>query len=287
MLYNMKDLLKVALENKFGVPAFNVGNFEMLKSVMETAEQENAPVIIEIHPGEAEYLGSEFIAAVKAYAHNSTIPVVIHLDHGRNIEDVMKAIQDGYTSVMIDASMEEFDKNMQISKKISDLARTVNVSVEAELGTIGVNEGSAEGGSDTIVFTNPEEAKYFVKNTGVDTLAIAIGTAHGEYPKNMIPRLNIGLLKQLNQELDIPFVLHGGSGNSDAEISESVKYGVSKINISTDIKSVFFKELQKVLNDNPSLYEPHEIYPLVNAKVSEVVKHKFHIMNTINQASKY
>ncbi|EMF0165284.1 ketose-bisphosphate aldolase [Enterococcus hirae] len=286
MLYTMKELLKVAKDNQFAVPAFNICSYDMLKAIMEEVERLNAPVILEIHPDEIAYLNDEFVAAVRAYAHKSKVPVVIHLDHGGKVSDVLRAIRNGYTSVMIDASLQSFDDNIKITKEVVALAHEVDVSVEAEIGTIG-NNGSAEGGSANIIYTDPEQAKQFVAETNIDTLAIAIGTAHGLYPKDKTPKLNIELLKELNETIDLPFVLHGGSGNPDKEVSEAVKYGVAKVNLSSDLKSVFFDALREILNENPEMYEPNMIYPYANLKVQEVVKHKMTILNTIDQAKCY
>ncbi|EMF0060034.1 MULTISPECIES: ketose-bisphosphate aldolase [Enterococcus] len=286
MLYTMKELLKVAKDNQFAVPAFNICSYDMLKAIMEEVERLNAPVILEIHPDEIAYLNDEFVAAVRAYAHKSKVPVVIHLDHGGKVSDVLRAIRNGYTSVMIDASLQSFDENIKITKEVVALAHEVDVSVEAEIGTIG-NNGSAEGGAANIIYTDPEQAKQFVEETNIDTLAIAIGTAHGLYPKDKTPKLNIELLKELNETIDLPFVLHGGSGNPDKEVSEAVKYGVAKVNLSSDLKSVFFDALREILNENPEMYEPNMIYPYANQKVQEVVKHKMTILNTIDQAKCY
>ncbi|EOB3406451.1 ketose-bisphosphate aldolase [Enterococcus hirae] len=286
MLYTMKELLKVAKDNQFAVPAFNICSYDMLKAIMEEVERLNAPVILEIHPDEIAYLNDEFVAAVRAYAHKSKVPVVIHLDHGGKVSDVLRAIRNGYTSVMIDASLQSFDDNIKITKEVVALAHEVDVSVEAEIGTIG-NNGSAEGGVANIIYTDPEQAKQFVAETNIDTLAIAIGTAHGLYPKDKTPKLNIELLKELNETIDLPFVLHGGSGNPDKEVSEAVKYGVAKVNLSSDLKSVFFDALREILNENPEMYEPNMIYPYANQKVQEVVKHKMTILNTIDQAKCY
>ncbi|MDT2571681.1 ketose-bisphosphate aldolase [Enterococcus raffinosus] len=286
MLYTMKDLLKVAKENQFAVPAFNICSYDMMKAIMEEVEKQNAPVILEIHPDEIAYLNDEFVAAAKEYAHNSKVPVVIHMDHGGSVKDVMRAIRNGYTSVMIDASTQTFEDNMSLTKEVVKLAHDVNVSVEAELGTIG-NNGSAEGGTANIIYTDPNQAEEFVKETGIDTLAVAIGTAHGLYPKDMPPKLNIDLLKELNQRIDIPFVLHGGSGNPDSEVSEAVKYGVAKVNLSSDLKSVFFEALRAILTNNPEMYEPGDVYPEANEKVKEVVKHKLGVLNTIGKAGLY
>lgn len=282
----MKDLLAVGKEHQFAVPAFNICSFDMLKAIMEEVEANNAPVILEIHPDEIEYLGNNFVATVREYAHRSKVPVVIHMDHGGTIKDVMRAIRNGYTSVMIDASRASYKENVALTKQVVELAHKVGVSVEAELGTIG-NNGSAEGGADTIIYTDPDQAEDFVQRTGIDTLAVAIGTAHGLYPKDKKPELNMPLLKELNKRLDIPFVLHGGSGNPDKEVSESVQYGVRKVNLSSDLKSVFFEEVRRVLVDNPAMYEPNQVYPSANEKVKEVVRHKLHILNTTGQADKY
>lgn len=282
----MKDLLAVGKEHQFAVPAFNICSFDMLKAIMEEVEANNAPVILEIHPDEIEYLGDNFVATVREYAHRSKVPVVIHMDHGGTIKDVMRAIRNGYTSVMIDASRASYEENVALTKQVVELAHKVGVSVEAELGTIG-NNGSAEGGADTIIYTDPDQAEDFVQRTGIDTLAVAIGTAHGLYPKDKKPELNMPLLKELNKRLDIPFVLHGGSGNPDKEVNESVQYGVRKVNLSSDLKSVFFEEVRRVLVDNPAMYEPNQVYPSANEKVKEVVRHKLHILNTTSQADKY
>lgn len=282
----MKDLLAVGKEHQFAVPAFNICSFDMLKAIMEEVEANNAPVILEIHPDEIEYLGDNFVATVREYAHKSKVPVVIHMDHGGTIKDVMRAIRNGYTSVMIDASRASYEENVALTKQVVELAHKVGVSVEAELGTIG-NNGSAEGGADTIIYTDPDQAEDFVQRTGIDTLAVAIGTAHGLYPKDKKTELNMPLLKELNKRLDIPFVLHGGSGNPDKEVSESVQYGVRKVNLSSDLKSVFFEEVRRVLVDNPAMYEPNQVYPSANEKVKEVVRHKLHILNTTGQRDKY
>ncbi|HCN60454.1 ketose-bisphosphate aldolase [Mammaliicoccus fleurettii] len=286
MLYNMKDLLKVANDNQFAVPAFNICSFDMLKSIMEKAEYLDAPVILEIHPDEIEYLGNHFVSVVRAYALNSKVPVVIHLDHGGTLYDVTRAIRNGYTSVMIDASTKSFEDNIAITKKVVEIAHNVGVSVEAELGTIG-NNGSSEGGADEIIYTDPDQAEYFVNQTNIDTLAVAIGTSHGLYPKGKQPKLNIELLKEINSRLSIPIVLHGGSGNPDEEVRESVQHGVGKVNLSSDLKSVFFEGIRKTLIENKNMYEPNEIYPIAYARLKEVVDYKMNLLNTVGKAKLY
>lgn len=286
MLYNMKELLTIAKENKFAVPAFNIGSLEILRAVMEVAEETNSPVILEIHPLEIEYLTDPFVLTVKEYAHKSKVPVIIHMDHGSNIYDVMRSIKNGYTSVMIDASNLPYEENVALTKQVVELAHKVNVSVEAEIGTIGAMNYETEG-VDNVLYTDPEQAKDFVKRTGIDCLAVAIGTAHGLYPKNFTPKLNLELLKILNKEVNIPLVLHGGSGNPDEEVTASVSLGVSKVNISSDVKSVFFKKCHELLNENPNQYEPCDLFPKCIDEAKKVIYHKLNVLNTIGKANLY
>lgn len=286
MLYNMKELLAIAKENKFAVPAFNIGSLEILRAVIEVAEETNSPVILEIHPLEIEYLTDPFVLTVKEYAHKSKVPVVIHMDHGSNIYDVMRSIKNGYTSVMIDASNLPYEENVALTKQVVELAHKVNVSVEAEIGTIGAMNYETEG-VDNVLYTDPEQAKDFVKRTGIDCLAVAIGTAHGLYPKNFTPKLNLKLLKILNKEVNIPLVLHGGSGNPDEEVTASVSLGVSKVNISSDVKSVFFKKCHELLNENPNQYEPCDLFPKCIDEAKKVIYHKLNVLNTIGKANLY
>lgn len=287
MLLNMKELLKVAQEGKFAVGAYNIGSAELLKVAIEECETNNSPVILAIHPSELEYLTDEFVEYVKERAMKSPVPVVIHLDHGGTKEQILRAIRCGFTSVMIDASHHSFEENIKITKEIVDIAKPLNISVEAELGTIGNLGESYEGGASEIIYTDPKKAKELVERTGIDTLAVAIGTSHGLYPKWMTPKLNLELLKEIREEVGIPLVLHGGSANPDTEISESVKLGICKINISSDIKSVFFKIVRETLKENEKAMEPHEIFAKAIVEAKKVVKHKLELFNCIDKAKMY
>ncbi|MGN7310962.1 ketose-bisphosphate aldolase [Alkalicoccobacillus gibsonii] len=287
MLMNMKDLLAVAYKNQFAVGSFNVANSEFVRVIIEAAEEKNAPAIIQIHPNEVELLGDDFITYVREACRNASVPMVIHLDHGGSVEDVMRAIRNGFTSVMIDASHASFEDNIAISKEVVKLAHSVNVSVEAELGTIGSNEGSSEGGADEILYTDADDAKTFVEETGIDTLAIAIGTSHGQYKHDRQPELKLDLLAEINSKVDIPLVLHGGSDNKDEEISQTYLNGVAKINLSTDMKNAFFKEMRRFLVENDTAYEPDVIMPSARKAAQEVVKKKMDLFNSTNQAHHY
>lgn len=283
MLINMKEMLQVAQENQFAVPAFNIGSGQILKAVVQSANEKNAPVILAIHPNELSFLEDSFVASCIEEANKSKVPMVIHLDHGANKSQILRAIRCGFTSVMIDGSHLPYEENVAISREVVKIAKGLNVSVEGELGTIGTTGTSGEGGSDEIIYTNPQLARDFVEKTGVDTLAIAIGTAHGIYPKGFKPKLRLDLLKEIKEVVDIPLVLHGGSSNPDEEIAQAVKLGVCKVNISSDVKSAYYKKCREVLEQNPSLYEPDAIYPQCIEAAREVIEFKMNLFNDIDK----
>lgn len=286
MLMNMKEMLCVAQKEHFAVPAFNVSSSMILKGVMEACEEKHAPVIIAIHPDELSFVGDSFVAAVRKEAHKAPVPVCIHLDHGASFAQVIRAIACGFTSVMIDSSTTSFDDNIAITKKVVEAAHAVNVSVEAELGTIGATGNGGEAGTDNIIYTNPDDVVRFVEATNVDTLAIAIGTAHGLYPKTKKPKLRLDLLKEIVGKTSVPLVLHGGSDNPDEEIAEAVRLGVAKINISSDIKSAFYKKCREVLEDT-TLREPNAIYPACIDAMKQVIYHKIELFNDGDKARYY
>jgi len=282
----MKDLLAVANEHKFAVPAFNISDYSMMNGIFEASEEKQAPVIIAIHPDELKHTGTEIVKAIIEKAHKATVPVCIHLDHGATFEQVMLAIQSGFTSVMIDGSSLSFEDNIAVCKKVAEAAHAVNVSVEGELGTIGSTDAQAEAGANTIIYTDPDAAVKFVEATGVDTLAIAIGTSHGIYPKGMKPELKLDLLKVIKSKVSIPLVLHGGSNNPDAEIGQSVTLGVNKINISSDIKVAYYEKMREVLKDE-SLREPNVIQPACIAAMKETAYHKIELFQADGKAALY
>ena len=286
MLMNMKDLLAVANEHKFAVPAFNISDYSMMNGIFEASEEKQAPVIIAIHADELKHTGTEIVKAIIEKAHKATVPVCIHLDHGATFEQVMLAIQSGFTSVMIDGSSLSFEDNIAVCKKVAEAAHAVNVSVEGELGTIGSTDAQAEAGANTIIYTDPDAAVKFVEATGVDTLAIAIGTSHGIYPKGMKPELKLDLLKVIKSKVSIPLVLHGGSNNPDAEIGQSVTLGVNKINISSDIKVAYYEKMREVLKDE-SLREPNVIQPACIAAMKETAYHKIELFQADGKAALY
>ena len=287
MLRNMKDLLTVAQKNHFAVPAFNIGSDQLLKAVMKTVKELKSPVILEMSPDEFNFVGNAQIQAMLYEAAHTDVPVCIHLDHGDSYETVVRAIQAGMTSVMIDASKLPYEENVAITKKVVETAHIANVSVESELGTIGTTGNSIEGGTEGVIYTVPEEAKQFIEDTGIDTFACAIGTAHGIYPKDMKPKLRIDILKDITDQVSVPLVLHGGSSNKDEEIAEAVKNGICKINISSDIKVAFYEQARKTLNENPGYREPLEIYPTAMEACGKVCADKIRLFNSQDKVKCY
>jgi len=287
MLMNMKELLSVANEHYFAVPAFNIGTGQILKAVVECCEEKRAPVIFAIHPLELNFQGDSFLASCREAANAASVPVCIHMDHSSRLDQIFHAIQTGFTSVMIDASHMNLEDNIAISKEVVAIAHPLGISVEGELGTIGTTAYDFEGGTDEILYTNPDEAVRYVEETGVDCLAIAIGTAHGIYPKDFKPELKLDLLSEIKSKIDIPIVLHGGSANPDSEIAESVKRGVNKINISSDIKDAFYQRLRKTLAEDLHIREPFELYLDAIEAMKEVIFHKIELFNDADKAQYY
>ncbi len=286
MLMNMRDLLAVAKANRFAIPAFNISSNMLLTGVLEASEEKQSPVILAIHPDELSFVRPSFVQSAIAEAHKATVPVCIHLDHGSSLAQIMEAIQCGFTSVMIDASTRPLEENIAISRSVVELAHPINVSVEGELGTIGTTGPEAEAGTDIIIYTNPDDVVTFIEATGVDTLAVAIGTSHGIYPKDRKPELKLDLLEEIASRVDIPLVLHGGSANPDEEIAAAVALGINKINISSDIKDAFYQKCREVLTDR-NLREPNSIYPPCIEAMKVVAHHKIDLFNATGKAALY
>ena len=232
MLVNSKKMLEEAKIGHYTVPAANIVNLENIKGVIEAAEETKHPLMVCLAEAHTPTLGIEEAAAiVKYYAEKSNQDIALHYDHGFTIELVKKAIDVGFTSVMIDGSSLPFEENVAKTKEIVAYAHERNVTVEAEIGHVG--EGDSYHVEGNTMLTTSEEAKKFVEQTGVDSLAVSIGTAHGEYKG--IPHLNFERLQEIATEVSIPLVLHGGSGSGDENLSKAVELGIAKVNICTDL----------------------------------------------------
>lgn len=286
MLITMKEMLKIARKNNFAVGAFNICDSLLFKSVMQAAEEVEAPVIIQLIPEELKFVSDEFIEYVRTTIINSKLPIVLHLDHGECYEDCLHAINCGFTSVMIDASRKKYIDNVAETRKVVEYAHKQNVSVEAELGTIGILDNSTEKGTKNIIFTRPEDVVDFVEKTDCDSLAIAIGTSHGIYPKGYVPKLRIDLLREINEVSTIPLVLHGGSSNKDEEIALACHNGINKVNIASDYQKAFFDKLTETL-DNYHPYWSPEVYCEAIENAKRTVIYKIELFGSAGKAVLY
>lgn len=238
MLVNMNEVLLPAKNHKYAVGLFNAVNLELARGIIAAAEQTGSPVIM----GTAEVLFpygplEEVSYYLLPMAKKAKVPVVIHLDHGLKKETCLQALELGFTSIMYDCSTDSYEENVRKVKEMADIAHSYGATIEGELGHVGDNEGSAEGNSyftdPSVFFTDPKMAKDYVEKTGVDALAIAVGNAHGAY--KLPPKLDFERIRTIAQAVDVPLVLHGGSGLTDNDFRQAIQEGISKVNIFTDI----------------------------------------------------
>lgn len=290
------DYYKDALKKGYALGAFNFCNLESLKGILSSAQKNNSPVIVAISSGALKYMGDEYVkgfmsASKKAY----DIPMFFHLDHGKDYEICEKAIMLGFDSVMIDGSALDFEENIKLTKKVADLAHKHGIQVEGELGRLLGTEDEHVGTES--LYTSPEEAKIFVEKTGVDSLAIAIGTSHGINKFSGEPKLAFDILNQIQQSVpDFPFVLHGASSVNEQTITQinalggkiksakgvpeemlelaCTKYNICKINVDTDIRMETTKQLRQYFNDNPESVDTKAYFKNVQNGIEQLVTHK-------------
>jgi tagatose 1,6-diphosphate aldolase GatY/KbaY len=270
-LVTSKQMLLDAQKGGYAVGAFNVENMEMVKAVIAAAKELQAPVMLQTTPSTVKY-GSlkTYQALVAAEAEKAGIPVCLHLDHGSSFELAVRAIQAGYTSVMIDGSHEDFEQNIALTKKVTEVAKACGVTVEAELGKVGGKEDDLEAEGDTN--TDPAEAREFVERTGVDSLAIAIGTAHGFYADT--PVLDKERVSEVRSLVSIPLVLHGASGLRDEDIRECVQRGMCKVNFATELRVAYTDAGKKLIAENPDMFDPKKLGGVGMEAVKELVKNR-------------
>ncbi len=279
-LVTSEKLLLDAQKGGYAVGAFNIENMEMAQAVIAAAEEMNAPVIMQTTPSTIKYAGLDlYYANVAALARNSYVPVAIHLDHGSSFELAVQAIRAGYTSVMIDGSHSVFEENIAITKKVVDVAKPNNIPVEAELGKVGGKEDDLDGGNGG--YTVPEEALEFARATGISSLAVAIGTAHGVYIGE--PKLDVERLKQIRRIVDIPLVLHGASGLSDESVIECIKEGICKVNFATELRIAYSDGVKKVISENPNVYDPKVYGKAGRENVKQLVMNRMKVCGCVEK----
>lgn len=268
-LVTSKELLLDAQKNGYAVGAFNVENMEMGQAIVMAAEELNAPVILQTTPSTIRYASVEmYHAIVDTLAKKASVPVVMHLDHGDSYALAVAALGAGYTSVMIDGSHESFEDNIALTKSVVEQAHTQSVPVEAELGKVGGKEDDLDGGSGG--YTDPAEAREFAERTGISSLAVAIGTAHGIYSGT--PVLDVERLREIRKVVSIPLVLHGASGLLDKDIIECVKAGICKVNFATELRIAFSNGIKRVLTETPDVFDPKKYGKVGRDYVVEAVK---------------
>ncbi len=296
-LVTSKEMFKKAYVGGYAIGAFNVNNMEILQAIVDAAKEENAPLILQVSAGARKYARHEYlIHLVKAALETADLPIVLHLDHGEDFEICKACIDGGFTSVMIDGSKYPLEENIKLTKQVVDYAHPRGVSVEAELGKLAGVEDAVKVAAKDATYTDPDEAERFVKETGCDSLAIAIGTSHGAYKFKGEPRLDMERLKEIAKRLpNFPLVLHGASSVPQYLVDECNKYGgklpgakgvpeemlreaakgaICKINIDTDLRLAMTATIRRIFVENPAEFDPRKYLGPARDEIKKVVKHK-------------
>ena len=283
-LVNMVNMLTKAKEGKYAVGQFNINNLEWTKTILLTAQELNSPVILGVSEGAAKYMGgfNAVTGMVKGLIKdlNITVDVAIHLDHGQSFENCKKALDAGFTSVMIDGSHHPIDENIKMTKEVVDYAHAMGASVEAEVGTVGGNEDGVIGG---IKYADLNECVRLVKEAGVDALAPALGSVHGPYQGE--PVLGFVEMEAIGKATDMPLVLHGGTGIPDDKIQKAISCGTCKINVNTECQLAFNKILREFLADekNAKVYDPRKLLTPATKGIQAAVTEKMNVFGSVNK----
>jgi fructose-bisphosphate aldolase class II len=281
---SFKEVLLDAYRNGYAVGQFNMNNLEFTQAIIEAANEEKSPVILGVSEGAAKYMGLEYTVAMARVAMEmSKVPVILHLDHGPNLEMVMKCIRAGFSSIMIDASHYELEKNIAICKQVVDLCHPLGIEVEGELGRIGGTEDDLTVDEREATLAIPEEAKRLVEESGIDALAPAIGSAHGPYKGK--PELAFDRLAEIKKLLpNTPLVLHGGSGIPDEDIKKAISLGVAKINVNTENQQAMTAVIREILGKDEKVYDPRKYLKPAREAIKETVKQKMRLFGSSGRA---
>lgn len=275
-------MLKDARNGGYAVAAFNIENMEMTKAIVAGAEELNAPVILQVSQSTSKYGSLEtYVAMVAVEAAKTKIPVALHLDHGESYEIAEAAINAGFTAVMIDGSKLSYEENLDLTKRVVDYAKEKGVVVEGELGKVGGKAGDVITDEDTN--TDPAQAKEFVEKTGVDSLAVAIGTSHGFYKGT--PVLDKERIAQIKEATEAPLVMHGASGLSEKDVRECAARGIAKVNFATELRVAYTDAMRKLLSENPDIYDPKKPGKAGMDAVKEIVKSRILMCGSENKAN--
>jgi len=282
-LVSMNEFLPKAKAGKFAVGQFNMNNLEFAQATVEAAIEEKSPFIYGVSEGALRYMGIEFtVAMAEAAARKSGLPIALHLDHGSSFEVAMKCIRAGFSSVMFDGSHYTLEENIRLTKEVVKAAHAMGVSVEGELGTIGGVEDDVNVDEADAALAKPEEAIRFYEETGVDCLAIAVGTAHGMYSAE--PNIRHDIIEEVSKAIPVPLVLHGGSGVPDEMIRKAIQAGVSKINVNTENQVACTKAIRDVLAADSKVIDPRKYLTPARKAMMEVIREKMRLFGSNNQA---
>ena len=283
MIVSTREMLNKAQREGYAVPAFNIHNLETLQVVVETAAELKSPVILAGTPSTISYAGGEFIVSMaEVAAKKYDIPIAIHLDHFEVIDEIKHFIDLGFKSAMIDASHESFEDNIAIVKKVVEYAHKYDATVEAELGRLGGQEDDLIVDEKDTKYTNPQQAKEYVERTGIDSLAVAIGTAHGLYKGEA--KIDFDRLKEIRDMVDVPLVLHGASDIPDELVKRAIALGVCKVNVATDLKIPFSDAVKKYFIENPDANDPRKYMTPGKEAMKKVVEHKIIVCGSNGRA---
>ncbi|MFB4167686.1 ketose-bisphosphate aldolase [Virgibacillus sp. JSM 102003] len=281
---NGKLLLDHAYRNGYGIGAFSAHNAETVQAIIEAAEEEQSPVMIQVGQKVIQTLGMEPMKLlIDCYGKNSTVPITVHLDHSRDFKQTMKAIQLGFQSVMFDGSSLSFDENTVLTKKVVTIARALNIGSEGEIGKIGGTEDNITVHEKDALITTTKEAVSFVQETDVDYLAVSIGTAHGLYKAE--PKIRFERLQEITEAVRRPIVLHGGSGVPDVQVEKAISLGVAKINVDTELRQSFTYGIQKVFEENQQEFVLANSLGRGKTYMKEKVKEKIDLFGSQNKAA--
>ncbi|MFB5662769.1 class II fructose-1,6-bisphosphate aldolase [Alteribacillus sp. HJP-4] len=285
-LVSMKEMLETAKAESYAVGQFNLNNLEFTQAILQAAEEEKSPVICGVSEGAARYMGGfkPVVAMVEALmeAYNVTVPVAIHLDHGSSFEKCVEAIHAGFTSVMIDGSHHPLAENIAVTQRVVDVAHAVGVSVEAELGRVGGQEDDLIVDDAEAAYAIPAECKELVDQTNIDCLAAALGSVHGPYKGE--PNLGFDRMKEIQGLVDLPLVLHGGTGIPTGDVQKAIGFGHAKINVNTESQISSASAVRKVLADQPEQYDPRKYLGPAREAIKETVKGKMREFGSSNRA---
>ncbi|AMA71609.1 class II fructose-1,6-bisphosphate aldolase [Aneurinibacillus thermoaerophilus] len=285
-LVSMTEMLNKAVEGKYAVGQFNLNNLEFTQAILQAAEEEQSPVILGVSEGAARYMGGFklVVAMIKALMeeYKITVPVAIHLDHGSSFEKCVEAMYAGFTSVMIDGSHYPLAENIALTKRVVDVAHTLGVSVEAELGRIGGQEDDLMVEDAEAMYAVPSECEQLVRETGVDCFAPALGSVHGPYKGE--PKLGFDRMEEIMKLTGVPLVLHGGTGIPTKDIQRAISLGTAKINVNTENQIAASKTVRQILEEKPELYDPRKYLGPARDTIKETVKAKMREFGSSHKA---